>query len=113
MILISGKIIPPPAGADVSTVAGLKNSIHLFEPKHFIFPFLAHAAGTLAGALVAAGIARNYKLQMALIVGCLFLAGGITNVFILPAPMWFNVVDLVGAYLPMSYIGWKIAARNK
>lgn len=39
IILISGHIIPPPNGADVTTMEGLKVSIHLFQPKHFILPF--------------------------------------------------------------------------
>ena len=29
-------------------------------------------------------------------IGILFLAGGISNVFMLPSPMWFNCVDLIG-----------------
>ena len=46
LIIISGDIIPPPEGADVTTMEGLKAAMHLFEPKHFIMPFLAHALGT-------------------------------------------------------------------
>lgn len=53
LITVSGHTIPPPAGADVTTSEGLKAAMHLFEPKHFVFPFLAHALGTLAGAAVA------------------------------------------------------------
>ena len=49
LIMLSGKVIPPPAGSDVATMEGLKASLHLFEPKHFVFPFLAHALGTLVG----------------------------------------------------------------
>ena len=51
IIMISGSIIEPPNGADVTTLEGLKETMHLFEPKHFLFPFLAHALGTLIGAL--------------------------------------------------------------
>ena len=43
LISISSKVIPPPTGVDVKTLEGLKAGIHLFEPKHFLFPFLAHA----------------------------------------------------------------------
>ena len=39
IIMISGSIIPPPNGVDVTTMEGLKETMHLFEPKHFIFPF--------------------------------------------------------------------------
>lgn len=113
IIMISGSIIPPPAGADVTTTEGLKASIHLFQPQHFIFPFLAHALGTLAGAFLAAFFAVNHKMKFALGVGIFFLAGGITNVFLLPSPAWFNIVDLVGAYIPMGYLAGKLAVRKK
>ena len=57
IIMIGGQLIPPPAGADVTTMEGLKSSMHLFELRHFLMPFLAHALGTLGGATVAALIA--------------------------------------------------------
>lgn len=108
IIMVSGSIIPPPEGADVTTMEGLKASMHLFEPKHYIFPFLAHSLGTLVGAFVAALIASSYKARFALVIGAFFLAGGIANVFMLPAPMWYNVVDLAGAYIPMAWLAIKI-----
>lgn len=113
IIMISGSIIPPPEGADVTTMEGLKASMHLFQPKHFILPFLAHALGTGAGAYLAASIAANQKMNMALIIGAFFLLGGITNVFMLPVPVWFNVVDLAGAYFPMAWLGGKMIRENK
>ena len=113
IIMISSSVIPPPEGADVTTMEGLKASMHLFQPKHFIMPFLAHAIGTLVGALLAGMIAATQKMQMAFIIGLVFLAGGLMNIFMLPSPTWFTVVDLAGAYIPMSYIAGKIATRKK
>ncbi|MFZ6801550.1 hypothetical protein [Undibacterium sp. Di24W] len=109
LITISGTIIPPPEGAIVTTTEGLKESMHLFETKHFIFPFVAHAAGTLVGSLLAALIAASHKLRFAFGIGVLFLAGGVASAFMLPAPFWFIVVDIGFAYLPMAFIGWKLA----
>jgi peptidoglycan/LPS O-acetylase OafA/YrhL len=86
--------------------------MHLFQPKHFIFPFLAHALGTLAGAFLAAKLAANNKKQFALGIGVFSLLGGIAAVYMLPAPMWFNMVDLIGAYIPMAYLAGKWAVRN-
>jgi len=114
LILVSGNVIPPPAGADISTLEGLRASIHLFEPRHFVFPFLAHALGTLAGAWVAATIAASARFGMALLVGCLFLAGGIANTMMIPAPMWFHALDILAAYIPMAWLGAKLApARDQ
>ena len=80
-----------------------------WELKYFIFPFLAHAIGTLLGALIAAKFAASYKMTFAICIGIFFLSGGISMVFILPAPVWFVVVDLVLAYIPMGWLGWKIS----
>ncbi len=108
IIMISGSIIPAPNGVDVTTMEGLKETMHLFEPKHFLFPFLAHAFGTLVGAIIAGKFAATNQKTMALIVGFVFLIGGTINVYLLPSPMWFNAVDLIGAYIPMALIGWKL-----
>lgn len=113
IVYISGSIIEPPAGADVTTTEGLKASMHLFEPKHFIMPFLAHAIGTLVGAVVATLIAATRKMTMAMIVGVFFLLGGITSVFMLPSPTWFAALDIIVAYIPMAWLGYKIGTGFK
>lgn len=112
IIMISGSIIPPPDGADVTTTEGLKEAMHLFQAKHFIFPFLAHAIGTFAGALLAAIIAASHKMKFAMAIGFFFLLGGIASVFMLPAPTWFAVLDLAGAYIPMAWLAGKIISKN-
>lgn len=109
LIVISGQVIPPPEGADITTMEGLKASMHLFEPKHFLFPFLAHALGALVGALIAALIAASQKMNLALVVSAFFLLGGIVNVAMLPSPAWFSALDLIAAYLPMGWLGGKLA----
>lgn len=112
LIAISGKVIPPPAGVEVTDSESLKASLHLFEPKHFIFPFLAHALGSLVGAFAAGSIAASHRMKFALGIGAFFLIGGIASVFMLPSPVWFAVLDLVGAYLPMAWLGGKLAERR-
>ena len=105
-------IIPPPEGADITTMEGLKETMHLFKPQNFIFPFLAHALGTLAGAFVAAKIAATHKMNIALGIGVFFLIGGIMMVYTVPPPTWFAVLDIVAAYIPMGYLGGKWAMGN-
>ncbi|MBK7407185.1 MAG: hypothetical protein IPL49_19070 [Saprospirales bacterium] len=109
IIMLSSSIIPLPEGVNPADPESLKAGIHLFEPKHFIFPFLAHALGTLVGAYLTALIAANRKMILALVIGVVFLIGGIINVVNLPAPLWFDVLDLVAAYIPMGWLGWKLA----
>ncbi|MCE9596389.1 MAG: hypothetical protein K8S54_00325 [Spirochaetia bacterium] len=107
LIIAGGSVIPLPAGVDPSDAESLRAAMPLFQPEHFIFPFLAHALGTFAGAGVAALVAATHKLKFALVIGALFLAGGIANTFMLPAPAWFVVLDLA-AYLPAAYLAGKV-----
>ena len=81
------------------------------EAKHFIFPFLAHALGTLVGGLVASLIAKTSHMKLALLVGVIFLAAGTYNVVTLPAPIWFEALDLIAAYLPMAWIGYRLSGK--
>jgi len=108
IIMISGSIIPPPEGVDPSSMESLKANMHLFEARHFIFPFLAHALGTLAGAFIVGLFAVKHKLILPLIIGAFFLIGGIMMVVSVPSPLWFTIVDLGLAYLPMAWLGGKL-----
>lgn len=111
IITISPMVIAPPAGVDVTNPESLSKAIHLFEPRHFIMPFLAHAVASLVGALVAYLIAASYKTHLAFVIGVLFLCGGVAASFMIPAPVWYIALDLLVAYLPMAWLGTKIGAR--
>jgi hypothetical protein len=111
LITLSPLVIPPPAGVNLNSAEGLSKGMHLLEPRHFIMPFLAHALGTLAGALAAYLIAGSYKARMAYAIGAIFLLGGVAASFMIPAPAWFIALDLVAAYLPMAWLATRIGAR--
>lgn len=113
IIMISSSIIPPPEGTDLTTMEGLKASMHLLEPKHFLLPFLAHALGTFVGSLIASAIATKHKMRFAIGISMWFMIGGILNIIMLPSPIWFTFVDLAGAYIPMGYLAGKLMTRNK
>jgi len=112
LISVSGKIIPLPDGVKNSTADDLAAGIHLMEPKHFIFPFLAHALGTLVGAFIATKLSYPKSIVGSMVIGVLFLFGGISMVVMLPnAPVWFSTVDLALAYLPMAYLGYMLGKK--
>ena len=110
LVMLSPSLIPPPDGVNVNDPESLSRSMHLFAPRHFVMPFLAHALGTLAGA-VAAYLIAEHKLPMALVIGVVFLCGGVAASLMVPAPTWFIALDLLAAYLPMAWLGTKIGAR--
>ena len=104
LIILGSNFIPVSEGFDSM------NSIN-WELTNFIFPFLAHALGTLVGAFLAAKIANSYQLSLAMSIGVFFLIGEVTMVYILPATVWFICTDLIIAYIPMGYLGWIIAKK--
>ena len=112
LISIGPSIIPPPAGVDMTTTEGLAVGMKLLQPKHFIMPFLAHALGTLAGAFTTAKLAVSHSKNLALGIGAFFLIGGIAAASMIPAPTWFTTLDLIAAYLPMGWLGAKLAGEN-
>ena len=111
IVSVSGMFIPPPEGVDPNDLESIKANMHLFEAKHFIMPFIAHAVGTFVGALLTAMLAASRKLTFALIIGLFFLLGGIAASLMIPAPLWFGISDLLIAYIPMAFLGGKLGQR--
>lgn len=111
LIIASPSIIPLPDGIEPADMQSLVDNIGLFEPKNFIMPFLAHALGSLVGAIIAGLIAASHKLYFSLAIGALFLMGGISMAMDVNAPMWFDILDILVAYIPMGYLGYWIAVK--
>jgi hypothetical protein len=112
IIDISDSIVPLPEGVDPNDIDSIKANLHLYQPIQFLFPFLAHALGTLIGAVIATLIAVSHQLKFALGIGAFFLLGGIAINIMITGPIWFTVLDLVVAYLPMAWLGNKFAQRK-
>jgi len=109
IVMLSGSVIALPEGIDPTNMESITSNFHLYQPKHFLMPFLAHALGTLIGAFLAAKIAATHQLKFAILIGLFFLMGGIKMASLLPAPLWFDILDLGFAYIPMGYLGYKLA----
>src|SRR5947208_715398 len=86
LVVAGPHVIPPPAGVDMSDAKSLAAGVHLLVPKHFLFPFLAHALGTLAGALATHLAASTRRSALAYVIGALFLAGGVAAACMIAAP---------------------------
>jgi hypothetical protein len=48
-----------------------------------------------------------------MMAGIIFLMAGVAMVIMLPGtPIWFILVDLIGAYIPMAYLGNKLVKKS-
>lgn len=104
LITLGGALIPPPAGVDMSSMESVAAAVHLFGLEHLVFPFLAHALGTLTGELICYRLAASRKPRLAWGMTAYFLLGGAVAAYIIPAPSWFIAADLILAYLPMGWL---------
>lgn len=109
MFLVSvGHGVFPVEGMDTQNMQQMAEIFPTLAPKHFLFPFLAHAIGTLTGALIAYDLAASRKQIMAYVIGGFFLMGGIMVNMMIPGPIWFSALDIVVAYIPMAWFAGRL-----
>ncbi|MFM7016117.1 MAG: hypothetical protein ACKOX3_07305 [Bacteroidota bacterium] len=102
---------PLPAGVNLTTEEGLKAGMAFMRPEHFIAPFLAHVIGTFVATFIAAAIAVDRRKNITRAISLIFLSGGAYMVAVLPSPLWFNLLDLIVAYVPMGMLGYFLATK--
>jgi hypothetical protein len=115
VLLLGSKLMPAPPGFDTNDPPSINAHIHEYSLLQLLVPFLAHALGTLAGAFLAARFNRGTGLGLvaAQVVGALFLFGGVSMVLMIPnAPLWFDALDLLVAYVPMALLGYALAGSK-
>ena len=104
-------LFPLPPGVNPRDPSALKAAMAHIPVGAFVVVLIGWIIGTFSGALVAARIARRYKVRCGMLVGVLFWGAGIANMLEIPHPLWFWVVG-VAIFLPAAYLGTKLAARH-
>lgn len=69
-----------------------------------VLVLIAHAGGSLASGVVCGLIAMRNWTAAGLGLGIFWTMGGITMLFLLPAPTWFAITDVI-LYIPAALIG--------
>ena len=104
VIMLSWAIYWPPEGADMSNPETLRTYIDSLPLPGFLLSLVAHAGGALVGGFIAALIGGRSALVLGAIVGGFFLLGGMINLYSIPRPVWFAIVDVV-LYAPCALTG--------
>jgi len=104
-------LVPLPEGFDWSDIESARELLKQAGWKEMAFPWLAHAMGTLSGAFICAKLAASYALRLSLIIGGVFLAGGMYMISVYSGPTWFIYADLLLAYIPMAYLGFRLSGK--
>ena len=89
-------IYPPPADLDFSDLEAIRPYIATLPFLALLFPMIAWVVATFAGTLVASKIGTAKPKLFGAIVGGLVLAATIANLVMIPHPVWFSVLSLIG-----------------
>jgi hypothetical protein len=102
-----------PVSAKAETSAeqyeAMLKAIESFTAVDYLIPLAAHVFGVLAGLIVARLICKTSNIPI-WIVGGLHMLGTVVNIFMIPAPTWFIIVDLV---LPIIIILYFLRTKKK
>ena len=102
------RVYPPPPDLDVSDIEAFRKFTAGLPLMAFLFVLLAYYAGSLAGTFVAGWIAGFRTLIYAGLIGGLVLAGTVANLVMIPHPLWFSILAVIGIPL-FAYLGSRLA----
>ncbi len=89
--------------------AALLKVMESFTAMDYLIPLSAHVFGILVGLSVARLICRTSNIPI-YIIGGLHMVGTVIVSFMIPAPVWFNIVDLI---LPILIILYFLRTKRK
>ena len=100
---------PLPFEFEPGNLEGLKDKLDLIPTGAYITVVLAHGIGLFAGCLAANRIDSASRYSIYIIVGFIFL-GTVSNLFMVPHPVWFSIADIsIVALIGAFFIGKKKA----
>lgn len=91
------QLYPPPAGAAMNTPEAVADYIATAPTMALAFPPLGWFAGAAIGGWAARSITRRHWAGW--VIAALVLAGGIINLFLIPAPLWMQIAAVAAPLL--------------
>ena len=107
--MIGHSVYPPPADLDFADADAMRAYIDTLPIGALLFVAVAWFIGTLGGTYAACRIGTAKPMIFALVVGGLMLLATIFNLAMIPHPLWFAALGIVGiavgAWLGMTLGG--------
>jgi hypothetical protein len=105
-------IYPPPAGLDMNNPTTAFAYVQNMPVGALLFIALAHFAAALFGNVVTLLVAKRKRLP-AIIFSVLLIAGTGSLFVMMPHPLWFMFVDLLGVLLAIILVFRLIKSPSK
>lgn len=100
-------IFPLPSHIDPMDMESLKSYLPTAPVGSFALLILAHAAAAFISGWLISIFAKTNIQFLALITGLIWTLVGVTNIVMLPHPIWFSIADTC-VFLPMTILGTKL-----
>ena len=104
-------IYPPPTDLDFSDPDAVRPYIATLPFIALLFPMFAWFVGTFAGSLAGCYIGTARPVVFAGIVGALVFAGTVANLIVIPHPLWFSIISLVGI-VSSAWLAIQVAPKS-
>jgi hypothetical protein len=108
---IGHAVYPVPADLDVQDAVQFGNYLESLPFGAFFFVLSAWTLATLGGCLLACFISREKPFVYAAIVGGFMLAATVTNLIMIPHPLWFSIITVISISI-MTYLAGSIASSQ-
>jgi hypothetical protein len=106
---LSSLVFPLPAGTDPSDPESMAAAVAKMPVGALLALVFCYLIGTTVGAAAGARVSPSHPLLHGILVGLVFLAGGIANFLAIPHPWWVIVASSV-AFCVAPFIGAKFGA---
>lgn len=93
---VSHTVYPPPPDIDISDTAAIAEMMANAPLAALLIIVIGYVVATFDGVFLAAWIAGSKPYIYALLVGVLMLAAVISNLILIPHPLWFSITSIVG-----------------
>ena len=110
--MLGHSMYPPPAGLDFSDPDAMRPYVASLPIQALLFPMFAWFIGTFCGVLPASYIGTTRPIIFAAIIGMLVLAGTITTLIMIPHPLWYSVIAVIGI-IGSAWLATSVATTAK
>ncbi|WP_192821145.1 hypothetical protein [Rufibacter sp. LB8] len=108
---LGSQVYPLPAGLTSNDSVAMASYLEQAPAGMLLLVLLAYAFGSFFGGMLGARYAPGKPIGHALAVGIILLLFGITNLWMMPHPIWF-VVAAVVVFVPMAFFGGMMSSRR-
>lgn len=109
--MLGHAVYPPPADLDFADADAMRNYMTTLPTGAFLFVGGAWFIATLGGTFAACKIGDAKPMVFASVIGGLMLIATATNLMMIPHPLWFSTLGIVGI-LVAAWLGMKLAGHS-